>query len=170
MHQYTLLFTDASGKSSVLNFRDKFLTIQERVKEQISSLKDTLANSETHIETLNSETTITVYTVKVLRGWVYNSVQRVFYGTFQIVPLIDTVKPAAPESTPVETQPQPKPKNVHAEVLLELSNKLKARRLANIPYAPPPPTFTKVINMVNPDRDELVNRLAQRRRQIEGQS
>lgn len=168
MQQYTLLFTDASGKSSVLNFRDKFLTIQERVKEQISSLRDTLTNNETHVETLDGETTFTVYTVKVLRGWVYNSVQRIFYGTFQIVPLIDAVKPTPPEIT--QSQPQAKPKNVHAEVLLELSNKLKARRLANIPYAPPLPVFTKVQTPINSNRDELVKKLAQRRCQIEGEN
>jgi len=168
MQRYTLLFTDAIGKTSVLNFRDKKLTVQERMKEQVSTLKETLTNETTRVETLDADTSMSVYTVTVLHGWVYNSVQRVFYGTFQVVPLIDTVEPVEAPTETTTTEEPAKPKNAHAEVLLELSKKLKARRLANIPYAPPLPPLNRVYKPVQADREELVNRLAQRRRQIEG--
>jgi len=164
MVQYTLLFTDARGKQSVLNIQGD----QEYVANYMTSQVDEL---KTRLNGVNVSSTGTVSTTTLLPGYLYNSYKTEIYGTFTIVELVESVtQPVAAPPAPMvvhATGAGVTTANPYVDVLAELSTKLKARQTRKIPFAPPMPR-AYVCAPVKPVYHELIAALAERRRQIEG--
>lgn len=165
MVQYTLLFTDARGKQSVLNIQGDQESVTKYMTSQIDELKSRLNG-------VNVSSTGTVSTTTLLPGYLYNSYKTEIYGTFTIVELVESVvhthapTPAA-AVVPAPTNGSANSANPYVDVLAELSTKLKARQARKIPFAPPMPR-AYVCAPVKPVYHELVAALTERRRQIEG--